>query len=257
MERHEEYLLKSVNNALKVLDLLGVRDALSLTEISTILKLDKTSAFKLLYTLVHRGYVIKTAQAKYRLGVKFTDFGKLVDERQTTADIANEYLSQLSSATEQTVGLGMLTAAGTVVITHLVEGSDQNAIPSRIGYEMDAYCNANGKVLLAHLPKEQRDALLSNMHIVTRTPFTVENVEALQTELEEIPAMSLVTQVEEYRIGQADIAAPIFNHQRECRWAVSILCSTSNFRTYKDEYELLLTNAARRLSKAMGYTADS
>lgn len=75
------YLLSSVNNALKILDLLSVRDNIGVAEISRLLKLDKASVFKMLYTLEHRDYVIKTAGAKYRLGIKFTNYGNLVAER--------------------------------------------------------------------------------------------------------------------------------------------------------------------------------
>ncbi len=76
-EKKKPYLLSSVNNALKILDLLSVRDNIGVAEISRLLKLDKASVFKMLYTLEHRDYVIKTADAKYRLGIKFTNYGNL------------------------------------------------------------------------------------------------------------------------------------------------------------------------------------
>lgn len=95
------YLLSSVNNALKILDLLSVRDNIGVAEISRLLKLDKASVFKMLYTLEHRDYVIKTADAKYRLGIKFTNYGNLVAERQTVADVAAPYLARLQAATAE------------------------------------------------------------------------------------------------------------------------------------------------------------
>ncbi|MFR3758594.1 helix-turn-helix domain-containing protein, partial [Hungatella sp.] len=69
------YILSSVNNALKILDLLSVRDNIGATEIGRLLELDKSTVFKLLYTLEQRDYVLKTESAKYCLGYKFKNYG--------------------------------------------------------------------------------------------------------------------------------------------------------------------------------------
>ena len=58
-----------------------MRDNIGVAEISRLLKLDKASVFKMLYTLEHRDYVIKTADAKYRLGIKFTNYCLLYTSR--------------------------------------------------------------------------------------------------------------------------------------------------------------------------------
>ena len=83
-----QYLLNSVNNTLKILDLLSVRDSLGVAEISRLLKLDKTSVFKMLYTLEHRDYVIKTADWIVDLGPEGGNGGGEIIAKGTPEQVA-------------------------------------------------------------------------------------------------------------------------------------------------------------------------
>lgn len=255
-EPKKTYLLSSLNNALKLLDILSVRDNIGLAEISRLAKLDKTSVFKMLYTLEHRGYVVKTADRCYRLGIKFTSYGNLVAERQTMSDMASECLEYLSRTTGETACLGTLNAAGKVIVTNLTENKEAGSIPSRIGFEMDAHCNANGKLLLAHLPEDARAAILADMPLTPHTPFTITDRSQLTQELEDMRVASHVEQSEEFRIGQCDLAAPVFDHHGDCRWALSILCSTYSFRANHDFLATTLVSCANSLSRKMGYAPE-
>lgn len=248
-----QYLLSSVNNALKILDLLSVRDSLGVAEISRLLKLDKTSVFKMLYTLEHRDYVIKTADAKYRLGIKFTNYGSLVAERQTIADVAAPYLSRLQAATGETVCLSTLNTNGRVIATHLIEGDDPEHIPARIGYEMDAYSNANGKLLLANLPSETQASLLKRITLVPHTPFTVTDRAVFQHQLDLLRGQPIATECDEDILGHCDIAAPIYDHLGNCCSAVSIVCANSHMEARRIAYRSLLLQTAENISRKMGF----
>lgn len=248
-----QYLLNSVNNTLKILDLLSVRDSLGVAEISRLLKLDKTSVFKMLYTLEHRDYVIKTADAKYRLGIKFTNYGSLVAERQTIADVAAPYLSRLQAATGETVCLSTLNTNGRVIVTHLIEGDDPEHIAARIGYEMDAYSNANGKLLLANLPSETQATIFKKITLIPHTPFTVTDRAAFQQQLDLLRGQSIVTERDEDILGHCDIASPVYDHMGNCCSAVSIVCTNSHMEARHNTYQSLLLQTAENISRKMGF----
>ena len=247
------YLLSSVNNALKILDLLSVRDNIGVAEISRLLKLDKASVFKMLYTLEHRDYVIKTADAKYRLGIKFTNYGNLVAERQTVADVAAPYLARLQAATGETVCLSTLNTNGRVIVTHLIEGSEPGHIAARVGYEMDAHSNANGKLLLANLSSEMQASILKKLALVPHTPYTITDRAAFQSQLDVLRDQLIVEQQQEDILGHSDMAAPVFDHLGACCCAVSIVCSTARMDEFQGTYRRLLLRTAEDISKKMGY----
>ena len=250
------YILSSLNNALKLLDILSVRDNIGLSEISRLAKLDKTSVFKMLYTLEYRGYVIKTSEAHYRLGIKFTDYGNLVQERCTMSDLADERMRYLSDTTGETVALGALGSTGKVIIANLVENAKTGSIPSRVGYEMDSHCNANGKLLLAYLPETRARSLISTMPLTPRTPFTITNRAQLYRQIEALRGASYAEQCEEYRLGQCDISAPVFDHNGTCRWSLSVLCSREHFGVNHDFLVSSLVACAQGLSRRMGYSDE-
>lgn len=159
------YILSSVNNALKILDLLSVRDNIGATEIGRLLELDKSTVFKLLYTLEQRDYVLKTESAKYCLGYKFKNYGNIVSERQNLVDVAKPFMHALYEQLHETVCLAELNTNGKAIVTALMEGDTPKHVRSRVGYEMGSYDNANGKLLLANLSDHMQHEILSRIHL--------------------------------------------------------------------------------------------
>lgn len=254
MDKNDKYLLSSVNNALKILDILSVKDDIGLAEIARISNLDKTSVFKMLYTLEHRDYVYKTADAKYRLGVKFANFGNIVANRTNLADSALPYMKRLEGLCNETVCLGVLNTNGKVIVTNLVEGTKDDHVVSRIGYEMDAYNNANGKLLLANLDESMLKSMLNFIHFQPRTPFTQTSKDILELELKNIRSQPYVEQYEQFMLNQADIAAPIRDSTGKIIAAISIVCLSENLIRNHDQYISLLCRTAEEISNKLGYT---
>lgn len=253
MDKKNPYLLSSVNNALKILDILSVRDNIGLAELSRLAKLDKTSVFKILYTLEHRDYVLKTSDARYRLGVKFTNYGNIVSDRHSLADVASPFMCKLRDLCHETICLGVLNTNGRVIVTHLEESDTPNHIAARIGYEMDSYNNANGKLLLAYLDETMRNSIIQQIQIIPRTPSTVTSKQSLIDEIAKLKGRPWVDQYEENYIGHSDIAAPIFDANARCIAAISIVCASETLKTNLDSYSEALIATAKDISRKMGY----
>lgn len=251
--KKSQYILSSVNNALKVLDFLGVRDNIGITEICRGCNLDKTSVFKILYTLEQKNYVFKTANAKYRLGVKFMNYGNLVAQRQDLAEVAMPFMQQLCQQTGESIYLGSLNTIGKVIILQKEKASRQGSADTRIGYEMDAYTNSMGKVLLAHLPPSILPGIVEQLQFRPHTPYTILTTEALYAELEEIRRLGYAQDADEQSVGYSSVAAPIFNAARQCVAGVGIVCSTDTFREKKEPFTACLLPIAQEISRRLGY----
>lgn len=250
------YLLSSVNNALKILDILSVKDGIGVAEIARIAKLDKTSVFKLLFTLEHRDYVSKSEDAKYYLGVKFTNYGNIVANRQSLTEVAKPFMRNLVDRCKETVCIATLNTNGKVIITNLMEGTSKDHITARIGYEMDAYDNANGKLLLAHLDDSMRDSMISYIRFIQRTPYTIVSKDLLLQQLSMIKEAPYVEQYEEFYLGHADIAAPIYDMNHHVIAAISIACTPKALKENHDFYIKNLCKSAEMLSRKMGYNKE-
>ena len=251
---HKQYLLSSVNNALKVLEILMVRDSITLKELQDITGFDKTSLFKMLYTLQYRGFIQKSTNAKYRLGGRLASYGHAAASRQNLLDVAKPCILKLWGSTQQTVLLGVLGATGKVVITSIKLEKDQDTFRGRTGGEMFAHSCAMGKLLLANLNPDVQHSLLQSLDMPLQTETTITDAEMLLVQLQSLRGKQIVAASDEHQIGHSDIAAPIYDSEGTCIASLSIAFRTDTPEEQVDFYKRQLRNAAVQLSTHMGYS---
>ena len=249
----DKNILSSLNHALKIMDLLSVRSNLGVTEISRITGYDKASVYKMLYTMQHRGYVIKTEDARYSLSSKLAANGGQALARQNVTDVAAPYMRSLRDACGETVLLGVLNINGKVIFTCKEEGLSPDSIRTRTAYEIDAYTNAAGKLLLANLNRQMQKNILSGIQFYSHTPATITDEESLLSELDALKDASFAEQYNENYYGHGDIACPIRDESGRCIAALSIACNTELLKEKKDIYLPLLIEASDAVSTEMGY----
>ena len=104
----DKYILSSLSNALRIMDLLSEKEGLGLAEICSELELGKSSVFRLLYTLEANGFIVKNHDAKYYLSRKFIYYGEIVTARQDDFSLARPELETLSDKVKETVHMSIL-----------------------------------------------------------------------------------------------------------------------------------------------------
>ena len=253
--RKDKNILSSLNHALKIMDLLSVRSNLGVTEISRITGYDKASVYKMLYTMQHRGYVVKTDGARYALSGKLAEGGGKTLVRQNVTDVAAPHIRRLRDACGETVLLGVLNINGKVIFTGKEEGLSPESIRTRTAYEIDAYTNAAGKLLLANLDPQMQKSILSGLVFYAHTPVTVTDKETLLTQLEALRGASFAEQYDENYYGHSDIAAPIRDESGRLIATVSIACPTEVLKEKRALFLPLLSETAGRISADMGSDA--
>ncbi len=249
----KRYLLQSVYNALRILDLLSVRDSLGIAEISRITELDKTSVFKIMYTLQHRDYVFKTADAKYKLGVKFSNYGDIVNERRNLSEIAAPTMRQLSNEMDCTTLLGVLNANGRVIVMHRESGPNEKYTLARLGSELDAHTTAMGKILLAHLDPDILQNIVERLRLPRFTAHTIQSKEKLLKVLEECKGAQYAEDVDERQEGIGGMAVPIFEYGGGCVASLSIVARTTVIQARRDEFKGGLTAQGHMMSRGLGF----
>ena len=248
----DKNILTSVNHTLKVLDLLTVRSDMGVSEISRITGYDKASVYKMLYTLQHRGYVVKDENAKYNVSEKIAVNVKPA-ERQSVSDVAGPYLKKLRDLCGETVMLGVLNTSGKVVILSVEDGNLPDAIHTRVAYELESYSNALGKVLLSHLEGPFGEAMIDVIDLYPLTVNTVTDKEEFVRQLSECKNMDHYEQYNENYIGHSDIAAPIYDSIGKVVAGLSIAAPTERMKEKREDYLPYLIDTADRISVMMGY----
>ncbi len=224
------YILSSLSDALDVLDLLNENGGLSLTEICTALGVSKAKAFRLLYTLTDKGYIVKTADMKYRLSYKFVRFGSNVLRRTDLLTVCRPHMQTLRDAVNEMVHLTVLDENGNGVFLHKEHSTRMFQTMSRVGFSRSAYQLGTGKVLLAYLPEEEQKAFAESYTYEKLTPNTISSADELLRELRTIKEQGYALDNEESEPGLECIAAPVFDGSGTCVAAISISGSVSSVK---------------------------
>ena len=155
--RHRDDALKSVANALDVLDCFMSDDELGVSELARSLGVAKSSAHRMLSTLAGRGFVEQNPDTgRYRLGLHLYELGQLSVSRSRLRQAALPIMEDLRQRTGHTIHLGIADGCDVVHLERLQsrEGLDIfDTLPER---RFPTHCSATGKVLAAFDPAAPR-----------------------------------------------------------------------------------------------------
>ena len=127
---------------------------MSLLELQNLLKslkVDKSTAYRLLQTLQARHFVRQIETGQYRLGPKCIQLGSLALKSINIRIQARPFLEELAARTGQTVHLATLVGDRAIYVGR-VQGNSVITISTEVGMEAPGHCAASGKALLAYLP---------------------------------------------------------------------------------------------------------
>lgn len=222
MQDQDRYKISSIEKALDVIEALAEHDHLSLIELSSILGKNKSSVYRILLTLEGRGFVSRHHEnGKYCLGFKQLIISKRLLENNSLRVCALPEMKRLSDKYGDTVNLGVLNE-GVVLYIDIIEGTNSLRMNESVGSTGPFHATAIGKVIVSHLPKEERERLLQSTIYEPITDTTITNAAALKDELNAIRSRGYAIDNEEIVVGARCVSAPIFNNTGKVEGAISI-----------------------------------
>jgi len=252
-KKKKYYQISSLEKGIRVLELLADRKSLTVTEVAGGLETHRAAAHRFLATLRDLGYVEKNEEKKYELTFKMFEIGQQVAGRIEIRQTARRYMQEMSKAFKETVNLGFWNG---VDILHLdkIDSSEILRIDAAIGYRTPAYCTALGKAILAHFPKDQLNEYLRHTRLVPHGPNTIVSKKLLRQELQRTHDRGYAVDDEELAPGLRCVAAPVFDHTGEAKYALSISCPSMRLPMADIEnVQLKIRKVCQELSSRLGY----
>jgi IclR family pca regulon transcriptional regulator len=181
-------------------------------EVAEALELTNSSTFRYMQTLRALGIVEQVADRRYRLTIAVTDFATKAINAITLGAAARPALGHLHEQSDQTATLASLDGLSTVVVAY----APAKSTPSRPATGglfsaqsvFPAHSSASGKMLLGHLPPEEREKLLSGP-LEKVGPRTITCPSALGRSVRDATGGPLAISYEELGPRLIGIAAPI------------------------------------------------
>lgn len=250
-------------NVAAVLKVFAVMEALvedkrvSLADLAQRAMTSKTTAHRLLQTMMELGYVEQDAETeKYGLTLKLFSLGaRSLNEQADLLRVADQAMGRLSRATGESVNLGILDDRDQkVVYIHKYDSVFSLSMKSTLGLRNPLHSTSLGKALLAWRAPDEIRERLAKMEFPKLAPRTITDPDVFFAQLHEIQAQGFAEEVEESEAGVRCMATPIFNHLGRPIAAMSISFPLFRFdEARKGDYVALLTGAGRFASETLGH----
>ncbi|MCB1001658.1 MAG: IclR family transcriptional regulator [Acidimicrobiales bacterium] len=245
--------LTTVTKALQVLQAFTYEHpVLGVSELARQLGMGKSSVHRILSTLAEQGFVVKTDDDRYRLGLKLHALGQLVVNTLELRTVAHGPLERLRNDCGETVHVAVLEGSDAMYV-HRIESQATLRTFSRVGRRVPAHTTSSGKVLLAYGEPAQVDVVVAT-GLPRIGPRSITDERVLREVLRKIRRDGYVVSVEENERGVVSIGAPVFGHDGSCIAALSMAGPT--LRMTSEQIPRLVQRVRRcalEVSQGMGF----
>lgn len=219
---------------MRILEALAVPDGPHrLMDVAERAAVPRSTAYRVLATLAAEGFAENCGDGRYGVGGRLSGLGaRVVSVMSAGVGPALRRLQQ--GAGGNTVHLAVRVGDHAVYL-HKVDSDKPYEMRSRVGNELRLHCTAIGKAVLAHLPRDEVDALMASAGMAARTPATITDLPSLHAELAAVRARGYAIDDEENEATVRCLGAAVLDRAGRPRGGVSI--STVTFAV--DRTELL------------------
>jgi len=256
-DKESSYGSSTVYKAMSVLDAIAnERRPMSAAEIAQNLKMNGSSIYRLLSTLVRSNYLTQErGTSKYFLGHKILMLSAILLESMDVRQIARPLMTALMHKTKEAIHL--LTLEGTEgVYIERVTSSQSIQMISNVGRRESLHASSAGKAILAFLPEHRIEEIIG-AGLQRFTANTIVDPSYLREHLRDIRARGYAIDDVEGENGVRCIGTAVFNHLGVPKYGISIAGPA-----YRLSIERLLgftgdlLETASRISEALGYMPD-
>lgn len=250
-------MIQSLGRGLELLDLMADRAGeISVTEAARFLRVDRSTASRLLATLESRGFVDQHVEThRFRLGTKLIHLSNILLESLSLGTIGHEEVRALVEQTGEGAQLAILGKTDAVFVDH-VDGPERLTIATNVGDHDPLHCTAIGRALLSGLSDDEVRDLLARTHLERYTPKTVIALSELVDRVRIVRRQGYAFDDEERYAGVQCVAAPVYDHTGRVVAAIGISGPTPRMiRATEKVLAGAVRAASRQLSSRLGYFA--
>lgn len=175
----------TVARALELLDCLAESGGpMTVAEITRVMGVSRSTAYRLLRTLMAHGYVSEstTDSDGLQIGPKVLKLATSFLSRFEIRTVARPFLVSLRDTSQETVHL-VVPHEGEVLHIEKVESMQPVRAYSPVGLQEPMHCSAVGKAMLAVMPEAEVDAIIRQHGLPRKSPNTITDPEALKEHL--------------------------------------------------------------------------
>lgn len=210
---------RSVERAFALVDELAENGEVRVSTLAERVDMPVSTVHDYLQALVETGYVT-VSEKEYRTTTRFLEVGHRQRHRLEVFKAVRGELETVAEETGEHATL-MIEEDDQAVILAVQEGPDAVNLFAYPGARMPLHATAPGKAMLAHMPDERINELVSE-GLVEVTSRTITDPEMLFEQLEGIREQGYAIDVGERIAGMICIAAPVLDKSDRIRGAICV-----------------------------------
>ena len=250
------YLIPNLGKAVQMLKLLSAaQSGLSAAEIESKLAIPRTTAFRILKTLMHEEMVEKRGSLFFASAGLF-EVGLHALSKSDLRQLAVPLLQELTRQTGQTSHLAIPSGRYSLIL-EVCDSPNPVQVASRPGTLAELHCSATGKIFLSYLYKDSLNEYSELSQLKKRTDNTKTSYAELCSMIEQVRDCGYAQDEEEYHSGVRCLAAGIRNMRNEVVAAMGVTGLVTSFTKDKIEFvKACVLEASNTLSKSLGYKTE-
>lgn len=238
--------LKSVATALDVLECFAQDGSLGVSDIARKLGVAKSTAHRLLQTLVSRGFAEQDPESgQYRLGLHLFELGHLAQARNALRHAALPIVRQVATVTGLTVNLAVPDGPDTVFVER-IESPDGLHVLGHVGRRFPSHVTSSGKAIAAFNPDSARARREAGFP--PRVSHTVRTPADWDRTLDQVRQLGFAVSHSESFEESSSVAVPVLRRGVSVA-AVSVFGPTPVVAPRVDRLVPLLIAATRRVAR--------
>ena len=247
-------MIQSVDRAARILHELGSGSpSLGVTELGARLALAKPTVHGLLRTLERQRLVSQdVATGRYSLGPGVLQLGNayLAGSELRTRSMLRA--GALARQVDEAVWVAVLTDDVVMVVHHEFRPDDAVQI-LEVGATIPWHASAHGAAVVAYLPEAETEELLAQP-LRSLTGRTRTDPAAVRIALEAVRAKGVAIENQEANVGDAAVAAPVFDHSGRAVGALGVVGPAERLllRPARSRLERAVIESARAISRDLG-----
>src|SRR5947208_2175994 len=248
------YDITALQRGLRLLHLFSESPrGLTAKQVAALSRLPVSTVHRFLANLVTAGFLNRDGEGTHHLGIACFSIGQAALGQLDIRRLSLPYLQELNQQTRETIHLTVRHGLSAVYVEKL-DSPEPLRIHSRIGAAVPLYCTAVGKVMLAHMPQEERARILPELQIRRLTPNTVGNLQELETELYRVRKNGYACDMEEHEMHIRCLAAPIWDHNGSVQSSLSLTAPLVRMPvTRLRQLAPMIQAAGLQISRQLGY----
>ena len=246
---------QTTQRTMAILELVASSEhGVTLQEIANHMNIAKSSASVIVHTLLDLHYIktVENNEKKYCLSAETFILGMKYVNRLNYVYESNLYLPALAEKYNRSAFVAVLNGTNVVYVYKYV-GQKARLATCAIGSTRDAYATALGKAIIAFLPSQEQAQLISKIRFRAYTSRTITSPERFAEEMR-------ITRERGYAMERGELediticySAPVFDYSGRVIAAVSLADIYDGENTETEHLIRDLCDAARRISRSLGY----